>query len=250
MPLDPHLLELPGGLINRAGQVCRNVFLRELTGADEEALFSLQLSGSARVTQFLARVIEKVEGWDGPITEAIVADMHMGDRDYLLLRLRQRTLGDDVHQVMRCPGCSARVDVDFKISELPVRRLPDRNTPWRLVLDDDTALTLRLPTGADQQVVENLALTNPAEANTRLFARLILSVNNGPAPTEAEVRSWPLKRRSALSAWLTDHAPGPDLFLDLVCPECRGDLSYTFDLNAFFLPSIRPSGPNSSKRST
>lgn len=241
-------LELPGGLINRAGYVCRQVHLRELTGADEEALFALQLSGSARVTQFLARVIEKMEEWNAPVTEVMVADMHLGDRDYLLLRLRQHTLGDDVHQVMRCPACSARVDVDFKISELPVRRLPDRNTPWRVVFDDDTTLTLRLPTGADQQVVENLALTNPAEANTRLFARLTLAVNHGPAPSEEQVRAWSVQRRAALSAWLTDHAPGPDLFLDLVCPECRGDLSYTFDLNAFFLPSTRPVEDNSSKR--
>ncbi len=240
--------DLPGGLINAAGDVCRHVRLRELTGADEEVLFARSTSGSARVTQFLARAIDAVQGWGAPLTEAQVAAMHLGDRDYLLLRLRQQSLGDAVHQVMRCPECSARVDVDFNISELPVRRLPDAQAQWRVTFNDIT-LTLRLPTGADLQAIEDLALTNPASANTRLFARLTQAVNNGPAPTEDEVRAWPLPLRAALSQWISEHAPGPDLFLDLTCPECAGDMSYTFDLAAFFLPSVSRGSNNSSKRS-
>lgn len=240
--------DLPGGLINAAGDVCRHVRLRELTGADEEVLFARQVSGSARVTQFLTRAIDAVEGWGAPVTDAQVAAMHLGDRDYLLLRLRQQSLGDAVHQVMRCPACSARVDVDFNISELPVRRLSDAQAQWRVTFNDIT-LTLRLPTGADLQAIEDLALTNPAAANTRLFARLTQAVNNGPAPTEDEVRAWPLPLRAALSQWISEHAPGPDLFLDLTCPECAGDMSYTFDLAAFFLPSVSKTSNNSSRRS-
>jgi len=242
-------LELPGGLVHADGRVCRRVRLRELTGADEEVLFARTASGAARVTQFLARSIEAVEGWEAPLSEAQIAQMHLGDRDYLLLRLRQQSLGDAVHQVMRCPACSKRVDVDFNISELPVRRLVDAQTQWRITLLGKD-LTLRLPNGADLQAIEALALDNPAAANTKLFARLVQSVDGGAAPSEDAVRAWPLPLRAALSQWLAEHAPGPDLYLELDCPECGADISYTFDLNAFFLPSASAASSNSTRKCT
>jgi len=229
-------LKLPAGVLSRDGQVCRQVHVRALTGADEEALFERgHSSGSTRVTHFLSRAIERIDGLDTPIDEALVSAMHLGDRDYLLLRLRQIELGDAVHQVMRCPGCGERVDVDFAISELPVRRLAAPEPAYRLVLGGHSVV-LRLPTGADQQAVEALALRNPAAANTLLFSRVVLEFD-GHAPTEDDLRAWPPALRAELAAWLDANTPGPDLFLDLACPHCKSDMSYAFDLPAFFLPS-------------
>lgn len=229
-------LVLPAGLLRADGSVCRRVQVRALTGADEEALFERDTeSGSARVTAFLARAIESIDGLDEPVDEALLARMQLGDRDYLLLRLRQIELGDAVHQVMRCPACARKVDVDFAISELPVRRLAAPEPAYRLTLADHEAL-LRLPTGADQQAVEAIALHNPAAANTRLFSRVVLQLDER-TPDEEDARGWSPALRAALVAWLSANAPGPDLFLDLACPHCNADMSYAFDLPAFFLPS-------------
>src|ERR1044071_728923 len=82
-------LILPGGVFAGDGPARRRVRVRPLSGADEEALFERGALGSARVNAFLARAIERIEGLDGPVNEAFVAGMHLGDRDYLLLRLRQ-----------------------------------------------------------------------------------------------------------------------------------------------------------------
>jgi hypothetical protein len=229
-------IELPGGLLDAAGRAHRRVHVRELTGADEEALFERSVSGSQRVSAFLARVIESVEGLDVPIDAGFTAGMHIGDRDYLLLRLRQLDLGDAVHQVMRCPACAAKVDVDLLISELPVRRLAEPQAAYPVNAGGMT-LQVRLPSGADQAAVEALALDNPAAANTRLFARLVADVDGRGAPSEAQVRDWPVAARAQLSAWLQAQVPGPDLFLELACPHCQADMSYAFDLPAFFLPS-------------
>lgn len=240
---DPRLLALPTGLRGRDGRWLRTLHVRELTGADEEALFEHSAgSGAARVSALLARLIDAVPGWDGPIDEDFAARLTLGDRDCVLLRLRQLDLGDAVHQVARCPHCSGKVDVDLLISELPLRVLaagdgdaaPDG--PRTLQLADAT-LCLRWPTGADQQAVEALAADNPAAANTRLFARLVLDVDGRGAPSEDEVRAWPMARRLALAGWLQAQLPGPDLYLELSCPHCRADMSYAFDLHRFFLPS-------------
>lgn len=228
-------LWLPAGVLDAQGRLQREVRVRELTGADEEVLFErAQASGARRVTAFLARAIASVAGFgDGSIDEAFTARLQLGDRDYLLLRLRQMDLGDAVHQVARCPACAQRVDVDLLISELPVRRLAHTAASYEVPLAGRT-LRLRLPDGEDQAAVEQLALANPAAANTRLFARLVQDVDGQGPPGEDEVRAWPSALRAAVAAWLAQHLPGPDLFLELACPHCKADMSYAFDLNAFF----------------
>lgn len=229
-------LVLPGGVLNRAGELCRRVRVRALTGADEEVLFERSATGSERVSAFLARAIAEIDGLGAPIDESLAAQMQLGDRDYLLLRLRQIELGDAIHQVMRCPGCGQKVDVDFAISELPVMRLEAPAPAYRITLAGRPAL-VRLPTGADQQAVEVLALANAAAANTLLFSRVVLELD-GRAPTPGDVRAWSPALRAELAAWLQAHAPGPDLFIDIACPHCKSDMSYVFDLHGFFLPSV------------
>jgi hypothetical protein len=231
-------LWLPAGVLDGGGSVHREVRVRELNGADEEALFErAQASGARRVSAFLARAIEAVPGLpDAAIDEAFTDRLQLGDRDYLLLRLRHMVLGVAVHQVLRCPACAAKVDVDLRISELPVRRLA-QPCAWHEVQLAGCTLRLRLPDGADQAAVEALALSNPAAANTRLFARLVQDVDGKGPPGEEGVRAWPAALRSELGAWLAANLPGPDLFLDLACPHCKADMSYAFDLHAFFLPS-------------
>jgi hypothetical protein len=178
-----------------------------------------------------------VAGLEGtPIDEAFADSLQLGDRDYLLLRLRQMDLGDAVHQVVRCPSCGSKVDVDLLISELPVRRLDDPSASYQVALGG-RLLRLRLPHGEDQAAIEDLAVANPAAANTRLFARLVQDVDGQGAPTEDQVRAWPVALRAELGAWLATHLPGPDLFLDLACPHCKAEMRYAFDLNAFFLPN-------------
>ena len=231
-------LVLPGGGVDALGRVHREVRVRELTGADEEALFERSAaSGARRVSAFLSRAIESVDGLDGvTMDEAFTGSLQLGDRDYLLLRLRQMDLGDAVHQVVRCPSCASKVDVDLLISELPVRRLDKPSAHYQVQLGG-RGLRLRLPDGNDQAAVEDLALANPAAANTRLFARLVQDVDGQGAPTEDEVRAWPVALRAELGGWLESHLPGPDLFLDLACPHCKAEMSYAFDLNSFFLPN-------------
>lgn len=237
---DARWLHLPAGLVGPGGERLHEVRVRELTGADEEAMFDrASPGGAAQVSTLLARLIEAVPGHPGVVDEQFTAALQLGDRDYLLLRLRQLDLGDAVHQVARCPHCAGKVDVDLLISELPLREPPEgaaADGSHRLALGD-AQLQLRLPTGDDQQAVEALASDNPSAANTRLFSRLVLDVDGRGAPSEDELRRWPIGRRQALATWLQQHLPGPDLFLDLSCPHCRADMSYAFDLHSFFLPS-------------
>lgn len=241
-------LVLPGGIVDAAGRCHKTVFVRELTGADEELLADRAWrSGAEQATALLARALERVDGLDRPVDRDLAAGMLAGDRDYLLLRLRQIALGDHVHQVLRCPdaACGKKVDVEFIISELPVRHLERANAQYEVHLsrplyaDDETSadVSLRLPTGADQEALADVIDTNPGLANTRLYTRLLLRAGKRGAVTEDEARAFPLAARAELAAFVRNNAPGPDLRIEIACPHCAADMSYPFDLNAFFLPN-------------
>ncbi len=231
-------LSLPGGIVGTDGAVHRYVRVRELTGADEEALFNRDSKSDAqRVSAFLARVIESVDDLRQTIDTAFVENLSIGDRDYLLLRMRQLDLGDAVHQIVRCPSCSQKVDVDFSISEIPLRRMDQPERAYSVEIGGHR-LTLRFPNGADQAAVESLATVNAAAANTTLFSRVVLDIDGKGAPSEDDVRSWPVAMRAEIAKWLDANAPGPDLFIDIACPHCGADMSYSFDLDAFFLPNV------------
>ena len=155
---------VPGGLLVE-GSCYKRFHVRELTGADEERLTGRSYhSGSEQVTDFLANVIEGIEGHAGAVTNELVENMLIGDRDYLLLWLRQTTVGDRVNQVMRCPNpaCAQKVDVEFFLSELAVKRVETVRPSYDLVLsspafaDDATSNrgAFRLPTGKDQADLE------------------------------------------------------------------------------------------------
>jgi hypothetical protein len=238
-------LALPGGVIDGTGRCCRTVRVRELTGRDEEILADRRYTNPAvQVTDLLTRVVSGIDGLEGPVTPGLIAGMLIGDRDYLVLRLRQMTLGDAVHQVVRCPNlvCGRKADIEFSLSELPVRRLQEPRTSYEVVLprpampDDPTSFrcALRLPTGDDHEAVARLEGGNSAVANTALLSRLLVRIGSRQGASEEHVRDFPLQVRGALLGFIERQAPGPDLRISVPCPHCGEDLTYPFDLASFF----------------
>jgi hypothetical protein len=240
-------LVLPGGILDASGNAHQTVWVRQLTGADEERLAERKYrNGAHQVTDFLTHVVVKVDGLEPPVTEEQVAGMIIGDRDYLLLRLRQIALGDKVEQVLRCPaaGCGKKVDVEFLIGELAVRRtervLPEyefalAETVWP---GDETSWrgAIRFPTGADHEAVL-AAGENTAAANTALLSRILVRLGSRRALDVEAVRNLPLSARQQIIGFLKRLMPGPDLTVEIQCPHCGSDMTYPFDLHGFFLPN-------------
>lgn len=236
-------VSLPGGILYE-GKRYKDVALRELTGADEEILCGSFANGAQQVTALLARAIAGVEGCPAPVDVTMAANMLVGDRDYLLLRLRQIEIGDLVHEVMRCrnTACARKVDVEFLISEIPVRHIdalpPAHELSLRDAQDKNLRACLRLPAGSDLEAIAEFLPGNPGGANTRLYARVLERLEGLPQINEDAIRELPMRLRMQLAAFIAENAPGPDLAVDIACPHCGTDMSYSFDLNAFFLPSV------------
>jgi hypothetical protein len=240
-------LLLPGGILDNRNRCFQTVLVRQLTGRDEELLADRHYHNAARrVTDFLAQVLVEVPGLNKPVSRELAAEMLIGDRDYLLLRLRQIAMGDRVEQVMRCPAatCGEKADVEFQISELQVRRVETVQLEYEFELSEPArkddpkskVVSLRLPTGRDQEAILDGKDLNPAVANTRLFARIVKKLGRRGLD-EQEARDLPLKVRQEMTTFLRRLSPGPDLDIDIQCPHCRGDMSFPFDLYSFFLPN-------------
>lgn len=241
----PRQMQLPGGVFDAAGRRRREVWLRELTGADEEVLTDHAFASAAhRVSALLARTIERVDGVETPIDERFAATLGLGDRDAILLRLRQLEVGDAVHQVKRCgnPACGRKVDVDFLISEIEVRHAEPWQPAATLMLAQpdgrSVAVRLRLPNGADHEALAAAALP-PARANTLLLSRIVLDYGGAGPLTAAAAHALPIAQRNRIAEFLAQHTPGPVLEIDVACPYCAAAMNYDFDLVTFFLPSAR-----------
>src|SRR5262245_40229779 len=204
-------LVLPGGILDNQNRCFQTVLVRQLTGRDEELLADRRYHNAARqVTDFLAQVMVEVPGLNKPVSKELAGEMLIGDRDYLLLRLRQIAVGDKVEQVMRCPAlaCGQKADVEFGISELPVRRTTAVQQEYELELseparkDDPKSriVVLRMPTGHDQEAILDGKDPNPAAANTRLFARIVKRLGR-KGLDEEEARNLPLKIRHELTSF-------------------------------------------------
>jgi hypothetical protein len=240
---------LPGGYLDGGGVLHREAELARLTGREEEMLAGLaEPDAPVLVTRILARCVRRI-GTVEPVTEEVARRLLIGDRQYLLLKLREVTFGARVEGTLSCPWprCGARVDIDFTTGDVPVKRCDAVEAAFRLELSPEAAfedaagvrrrtVVFRLPTGEDQEVLAPVLARNPAEALGGLLERCLV---DGAAADLAE--RLPPRARLELERAMEAHAPALDLEMALTCPECGRGFTAPFDLQDFFFGELRTS---------
>ncbi|HEX3151328.1 MAG TPA: hypothetical protein VHR66_24835 [Gemmataceae bacterium] len=221
-------VELPGGLIDASGRRLARAELRPLTGAEEDWVATHPgIPNAAAVTGVLNACLVRFD--DSSVDRELVKRLLVGDRDYLMLQLRCITLGDQFRAVIHCPACSAKMDVDFAVHDIPIEPRPRASAMHTLERDGRT-LQFRLPTGSDQEAVINLDLPDAIDA---LMGRCL--IDDGGIPLTAEDRTAMIDAMDCL-------APQVDVELNLTCPECGHGFVTPFDTTAFFLDEMRLNG--------
>ena len=221
---------LPGGLVldesTRLGQAA----LRPLTGREEEWLAQHSATPSAlAVTRLLTNCLVWLDGAE--ITGDLVRQLLVGDRDYLMLQLRRLTLGEEFQAVFPCPACGAKMDLNFRASEVPVDSRPQTARSYNLKLREPQpsgrTARFRLPTGGDQEALLGM---DPEVAVGALIDRCLLD-DGGEPLSHGE--------RSTVMEAMEQMAPQVELELDLTCPECSLPFVAPFDTTAFFFDEMR-----------
>jgi hypothetical protein len=110
------------------------LYLRGLRGDDEESIHDADTwSAIALVDRLL------VDAPGAAIRPGEAAALTAADRDRVLAALYLRELGDRIASSAACPACDARFDLDFRLSELLARIVPDREG---VIADEDGGFAL------------------------------------------------------------------------------------------------------------
>lgn len=175
-----------------------------------------------------------------------LARLSIGQRDALLLTLRERLFGPNLGGVVVCPRCGQRIELSCKVSDLRVE-------PAALDVIDarDAALTLtmegyqvefRAPNSLDLTSIETSIDTNAA--HRQLLSRCIQSVvrageDHDDARASNDVSRLPESLIDAIAERMAEADPQADTRLALSCPNCHHPWSATFDIATYVIKEIQ-----------
>ncbi|HET7461537.1 MAG TPA: hypothetical protein VFJ82_09810 [Longimicrobium sp.] len=239
---------LPGGYVDEHGTVHRTAELAPLSGREEELLATLAGAPAAELaTEVLARCVRAI-GAVRPVTPAVARRLLVGDRLFLLLRLREASFGHRVEGRLGCPWCGARVDLEFSTADVPVKECPATSRTYRVELSAGDvkggaprALELRLPDGGDQEALAPLVARDPDQALTALLARCVADAGVPAGEAARVVGRLTARGRRAVERAIEERAPAVELEMELVCRDCGRGFTAPFDLQEFVFGELRNS---------
>lgn len=242
------VVELPGGWLDAEGRRHRRAVIVPLSGREEELLGAAHGPSAQLVTAVLARCVRQIG--EVPGGEDVVRSLSVGDRQTLLLRLREATFGPLVAGVATCAweGCGARMDLDFRTTDVPIRRPATDAAVHEVVLtaaaapdldDGERRVRFRLPDGADQEAVSDLLETNPATAWRTLLGRCLVAIGSDEDPGAGGAASLTPRACAEIEQAMAAQAYGPELSLEATCPECGRAMVLPFDIRDFFFGELR-----------
>ncbi|QQO57347.1 MAG: hypothetical protein N838_32360 [Thiohalocapsa sp. PB-PSB1] len=228
-------VNLPNGLW--LDDQCQQVAgLNPLSGYDEAHLLALQgrVSPARWTSELLARCVTHI-GTLQPVSLEAVQSLSVGDREALLLHVRRLAFGEALSCILDCPACGKKLNIDVQISQL---LLPQTQNPaywYRARLPQSNAqATFRLPTGADQEAIADLAAQDPSAAVDMLMNACLHSLTDGDMPLEI----WPEDVVGDLAKLIAEHDPQAELILNTACPECGHRFDVLLDVGTYFAEEI------------
>ncbi len=223
-----HVFELPSGA---------EVELREMTGAEEELLTNQRLirTGNA-VNQVLRNGIVRIGDNEAPSIEDVL-DLLSGDRLFILVKLRQISLGEEVELELACvsPACGATNPVAIDIETL-------ETTPY----GKEREFAFELPGSGrtvqfgylDGHKEKRLAALKEPSISSAMLIRLVDI--DGAAPSKKLMNEMSLGDRSALRQEMVRVDAGIDTTVEVDCETCNARIRTRLEAEPGFLfPGVR-----------
>lgn len=223
-----YTFELPSGT---------EVELREMTGAEEELLTNQRLirTGDA-VNQVLKNCIVRLGDNDEPSMKDVL-DLLSGDRLFILVKLRQVSLGDEVELELVCPNaaCRATNHVAVDLEELEVTHYgPEREFSFELPGSKRTVRFGYLDGHKEKRLA---ALKEPSISSAMLIR--IIEIDGNP-PNKKLMAEMSMRDRSALRREMLRVDAGIDTTVETECDSCGARIRTRLEAEPGFLfPGVR-----------
>jgi len=225
---------LPGGYINREGALVKYAEVRELNGADEEAVARSGSTGRALNTMLQRGLVSL--GMESASKEDLET-LLSGDRDAILIGIRRATFGNTIDFTGTCPSCRTEQTIVLDLNkDIPIVELkdPKEDRLWTYESKLGTVV-VGLPTGITQRRLLENSDKNSAELNTILLAGCVASINGSPSIGASTVLKLSWKDREAIVQEILERNPGPRLGeVKKACEACGEDIPMPLTLAALF----------------
>lgn len=235
-PANP-IIELYVGVSDASGDWQKTAVVRELTGADEEALASFEAKGGVGYADYMSfllrRAVESIGNINVKQEPAVIDNLIIGDRDKLFMAIVESTYGTMREYQIDCNSCGQSNDVFVDISTFPEKPLKEGVGPKvSATLKDGTIVEFRLPNGHDSLESVKVAKTT-AEQNTFLLARCVTNVTGN---TSIWAKELGMADRAKLIKTLLDAQPGPEIGeVEARCADCGETFAIMLDWASLLL---------------
>lgn len=236
-------VSLPGGLFYN-GQIYRTAQVKELTGADEEAL--AKAIASNNMFHFMDTLLTRgvIRVGDQAATPDMLSNMLLGDRDELLIAIRAATYGPDFElEGWTCPHCGGQTDLKFSLAT-SIERVPlaaqEGEPSFEIDLRRGAKALVRFPTGADQKACSDPSWT-ATERNSEMLRRCVKQITR-PDGSSIHVQAFPgaiaemnIPDRRRIIAAIGEQQPGPRYSnIQFVHAECQKEVTLALSLVDLF----------------
>jgi hypothetical protein len=166
-----------------------------------------------------------------------LAQFSIGQRDALLLAMREAVFGPHLVSLATCPQCGERLELNFEVKDVlphpPSPGLMLNTTPIDVEIDG-YRLSIRPINSRD--LTEVPASGEPSLVQSQLLERCLLSAAGltGDAPKPIPAQDLPPSVVAALQLKLAQVDPQANIILDLTCPACSHSWQSWFDILSYF----------------
>lgn len=156
----------------------------------------------------------------------------LGQRDRLLIEVRQRSFGDLLEACIECPECSERLVFSLSCAEV-LNSAPLPENPAKTVTSEGVSFELRCP---DTRDLAEAAGGGDAEiAATRLLARCAKRNRDSTGLIDDITAT----QKAVIAAALAALDPAAEILLDMHCPACGHGWQALFDISQVLWTEIR-----------
>ena len=226
-------VKLPGGFLDPFEGLIDTAEIRELNGADEEAISKINDPGKALMA-ILERATVKLGA--EAATKASLDALLAGDREQILLAIRNATFGPEVKiGPGACPFCGEMQTFTIDLAkDVEIRTLKDEDRVFT-VSTASGEVKVKLPSGDTQKQIINSVDKTSAEIDSIILMGCIISLNDSPVVSMDQVRKLSVATRRKLLDAISTRNPGPQLSeLSKPCQSCGQEVPLPLTLADLF----------------
>lgn len=232
---------LPVGYLDDEGVLHRRVKLTPMTGESEEMMSDAKVRDNAgkMITELLLSVVEEL-GTVKKVNREVLRELATKDRDFLILKNAQVSVGDEISFVDSCPHCKGKNEITVDIAGIEVKYM-DTEEPREFTFELPNGykdregkvhkkITVRLPNGRVQERIATVLRANPAQAVSMMLQLITKKLGDIDFINPEVFKKMTKKDRDFISKQLDKVEVGVSFNLDATCSSCGADYTTVIPL--------------------